>query len=1265
MPAGLAERPARAAGPAGHLAYVIYTSGSTGRPKGVAIPHASAVALLFWAREVFRVEEIAGTLAATSICFDLSVFEIFVPLSSGGTVILVDNVLALLDPAKREGVTLVNTVPSAAAELLRADAFPASAGVLNLAGEPLPENLVAQVYSQTRVRRVFNLYGPTEDTTYSTGAELQPGRHGKPSIGRPLTGSRLYVVDAEQGLLPSGARGEICLAGNGLARGYLHRPDLTAARFVPDPWSGRPGERLYRTGDLGRLGPDGSLDFLGRIDHQVKIRGFRVEPGEVEAALSSHPDVREGLAVALPDAAGELRLVAYAAAPPPLTAGSLGAFLRERLPLHLVPSALVVLPALPRTPNGKVDRTALPAPEWPASASSPPRTPYEELLAGLWAKLLGRERVGRDESFFALGGHSLLAIRLVSAVRATFGVDLPLSRVLEKPTVAALVTEIQALQTGGGGAGLPPVTPAAHGGVLPLSFAQQRQWVMAQIDPRSPAHALPLAQRASGALRPQVLEQALAAAAARHASLRTCFPVREGLPVQVALPEVSIPLPRVDLSALGMPRAEEEAVRVARTVVHLPFHLEEGPLLRGFLLALEPCEHVVVWVAHHLIADGWSLGILRQEIAALYQAFAAGRPSPLPPLALQYADFAVWERRWLGGEVVAGQIAYWRERLAGAPAALDIPDARPRPAVRTTRGGHVPLRLEAEVDRDLQSLAVREGVTPFMVLVAAFQALLSRLSGQEDVVIGAPVAGRSRAELEGIVGYFVNALPLRAQLTGDPTFGELLGRVREAVLGAYAHQDVPFDKLVEELRPQRVGNRLPFFQVVLNFYQESAPAAPLEGLAFRPFDLPVTEAKYDATLYIRRHGGRLLGSLAYSADIFDAAAAQRMARSFEALLNSAVADPQLRLSRLALATAAERWEQTMRKMQRMDASFSKLLSIERRRVPDSRDLIRTRLPEDGGGLPLVVEPAEPGVDLVSWAETNRGPLEALLASHGALLFRGFGLVQEDFARFCGAALTERVSYIEGSSPRLRVGEKVYTSTEYPSDLEVSMHNELSYAHRWPRKILFFCVTAAQRGGETPIADSRRVFELISPEVRRRFMERSVKYLRNLRSGEGAGLSWQTVFETEDRSFVESYCREGRIDFRWKEDGGLWTSQVRPAVLPHPQNGEMLWFNQVHQFHPSNLGSEGAAALRALYRDEDLPIHATFGDGTPLPEEDLEEIRAAYRQARVVFPWEEGDLLLADNMRVAHGRMPFAGPRRVVVAMGDTIGLSECQGQAAG
>ncbi|HVR08094.1 MAG TPA: condensation domain-containing protein, partial [Thermoanaerobaculia bacterium] len=849
-----------------------------------------------------------------------------------------------------------------------------------------------------------------------------------------------------------------------------------------------------------------------------------------------------------------------------------------------------------------------------------------------------------------------LAIRLVSKVRQAFGVELPLRRLFDAPTIAELATEIANLQGRRGGAARPPVTPAARGGELPPSFAQQRQWLMAQLDADGSVHHLPLALQAAGPLRPEVFARTLAAVVARHESLRTSFPLRDGLPVQAIAPAAAPPLPLVDLGALGEARRDGAARRLAATLRRTPFDLERGPLLRMALLRLQPCRHIFVMVAHHLIVDGWSLAILAQETTVLYRAFAAGEPDPLPPAPLQYADYSAWESRWLSAAAIAPDVAYWREQLAGAPA-LRLPLARPRGAARTTRGASVALQLPPGLAGSLMALGARRHATLFMILVAAFQALLCRLAEQEDVVIGAPVAGRSRAELEGIVGYFINALPLRTRLDGNPSWSEMLGRVRETVLGAYAHQDVPFERLVQELLPRRHGNLHPFFQTVLNFYNGPTTAASLDGLAWSYVELPGIAAKYDLTLYLSQEGDLLFGSLAYNADLFEAATATRMVRSLEAVLGAATGDAERLLSELPILTAAERQEQTMDRARPDAAKLDQLMSSQRKPVAAARQLVTTRFADAGRKQPLVVEPVTPDVDLVGWAQASRELIEDSLLAHGAVLLRGFHLSVEEFRRFAAVVAPGLVNYIEGSSPRIRVGEKVYTSTEYPPELTVSMHNELSYAHRWPRKILFFCVTPPQQGGETPIADSREVFNLIAPEVRERFLAKGVRYVRNLRSGSGAGLSWESVFETDDRAFVESYCREGKIDFRWQADGGLWTSQVRPAAITHPGTGEWVWFNQVHQFHPSNLGDEGAKALLALHREEDLPIFATYGDGTPLEDEALAAVRSAYQQATIASPWQEHDVLLLDNMLMAHGRNPFSGPRRIVVAMGDTVELA--------
>ncbi|MEA2693615.1 MAG: hypothetical protein QOJ16_3002, partial [Acidobacteriota bacterium] len=831
-----AARPASLAGP-GNLAYLIYTSGSTGRPKGVAIEHRSAVALLRWAEAVFPGPERAGVLASTSICFDLSVFELFLPLGSGGTVILADNALELPFLSTIAEVTLVNTVPSAIAELVRGGGLPGSVRTVNLAGEPLPGALVEEIYATGGVAQVWNLYGPSEDTTYSTFTCVPRCGSGPPAIGRPVAGSQAFLLDTRQQLVALGIPGELYLGGAGLARGYLGRPELTAERFVPDPFSGEPGARLYRTGDLARHRPNGELAFLGRLDHQVKVRGFRIELGEVEAALEILPAVQRALVMARPE---DQTLVAYvvpvARAGKPVPA-ELRAALRARLPEYMVPAGFVVLDAFPLTPNGKVDRQALaaivPGEALPAPSASRalPRTPAEELLAGIWQQVLRRERtaVAVDDNFFDLGGQSLMATRMMSQVRDVFGVELPLRALFEAPTVAGLAARIEAARAAGAGLAAPPLVRVARDGRLPLSFGQQRLWFLHQLEPASAAYNMPSAVRLTGSLAVPALAWSLGEVVRRHEVLRTVFRLAGEEPTQVILPAGEVPaaLPSTDLAALPPGTRERELRRLATAEARRPFDLAVGPLLRACLLRLAGSgeEHVLLLCLHHIVADAWSTEVLVRELVALYEVARQGHPSSLPDLPVQYADYAAWQRGWLAGEVLAAQIAYWRRSLAGAPPLLDLPLDRARPAMQTFRGGRRTLALSGEVLEAVRGRCRAEGLTPFMALLAVFELLLGRCSRQETVVVGTPIANRGRAELEELIGFFVNTLALRGDLTGDPTTRALLARVRETALGAYAHQDLPFEKLVEELEPERNLAHSPLFQVLFTFENAPPPAA--------------------------------------------------------------------------------------------------------------------------------------------------------------------------------------------------------------------------------------------------------------------------------------------------------------------------------------------------------------------------------------------------------------------------------------------------------
>ncbi len=758
--------------------------------------------------------------------------------------------------------------------------------------------------------RLIHGYGPTENTTFTTSQPL-PGVGATTPIGRPLANTRVHVVDRSLRPVPIGVSGELLAGGDGLARGYFRRPAQTAERFVPDPF-GRAGGRLYRTGDLVRFLPTGELDFLGRVDAQVKIRGFRVEPGEVESVLGQHPDLRDVSVVAV-GGAGERSLVAYCVARRgDVTSADLKGFLRARLPEHLVPSVVVLIEALPLTSQGKVDRRALaarplhdPEGEPRADEQAAPRTPTEELLANLFAALLGREEVGVTEDFFALGGHSLLATQVIARLRDALGVELPVAALFEQPTVAGLarsVAEARAV----GRASAPPLERMTREGDPPLSFAQERLWFIDRLQPGNPAYNLPLALDCVGPLDAPALGWALSALSARHETLRTRFDLVDGRPVQrIDAPGPSA-LPLVDLAGLPAARREVEAGRLIAGESWRPFDLARGPLLRARLLRLAADRHGIVLALHHSIADGWSLGVLVRDLSAFYRAAASGAAAALPELPVQYADYAVWQRRWLAGAVLEGELAYWRDRLAGAPALLELPTDRPRPLVQSWRGASRPVRLGGALSSAVRGQCRRSGTTSFMVLAAGFFALLARHSGQEDVTLGVPIAGRTHLETEGLIGFFVNTLILRAELPGDRAFSRLVERIREDSLAAYEHQDLPFERLVEELRVERSLGHSPLFQAM--FALQNAPTAELvlPGLELKTWPSPGGMAKFDLTFTLAETADGIGGTLGYATALFDAPTIDRLAEHFTALLAAAIAQPDRRLEELSLLAAAER-----------------------------------------------------------------------------------------------------------------------------------------------------------------------------------------------------------------------------------------------------------------------------------------------------------------------------------------------------------------------
>ena len=894
-----------------HLAYVIYTSGSTGLPKGVQVPHRGLVNHISWQTRSFGFTAADAILQRTPIAFDASVWELWTPLAIGARLVLLPNADAK-DPAamaaliRAEQVSIVQFVPSLLEVMLptAGAAVPFRCRYVFCGGEPLSASL-AQRARPLVTEAVVNLYGPTEATIDATFWRCDGEAQGRIPIGRPIANTRLYLLDAQGEPVPQGVVGELYIGGAGVARGYLNRPQLTAERFVADRFGGDPQARLYRTGDLGRLRPDGTFEFLGRNDHQVKLRGFRIELGEIEAQLAGHPAVREAVVLAH-EAAGGPRLTAWYlprpehAAP---AADELRQHLAARLPDYMIPSALVALDAWPLTPNGKLDRRALPEPDAVAGGRpyAAPVGPFEARVAVVWAELLKCGPVGRDDHFFELGGHSLLVVQVVSRLRQLLGIEVNLADLFARPRLADFAAHLAGVRQ----VALPPISPAPRDGAPPLSFAQQRLWFLAQFEGVSEAYHMPAGLRLRGPLDRMALRRALDTLVARHESLRTTVAVVDGQPVQrIGAADAGFPLQVVDLQ--GTPDAERELLRMAAAQADAPFDLATGPLVRGRLIRLADGDHALLVTLHHIVSDGWSMGVLIDELSQLYAAFHQDRSDPLPALPIQYADYAVWQRQWLQGEVLQHQADYWQQTLAGAPALLELPSDRPRPAVQDYAGSVVELQLDPVLTERLKTLSQRHQTTLYMTLLAGWAALLSRLSGQDEVVIGSPVANRGRAELEPLIGFFVNTLALRIDTGGAPTVAELLARVKARVLGAQQHQDLPFEQVVERLQPQRSLAHAPLFQVMLSWQNTPEGRLELPGLAAETITAPHVTAQFDLSLALQESSGCIVGSVEYATALFERSTIERYMGHWKCLLAAMAGDDGQAVGRLPLLQPAER-----------------------------------------------------------------------------------------------------------------------------------------------------------------------------------------------------------------------------------------------------------------------------------------------------------------------------------------------------------------------
>jgi amino acid adenylation domain-containing protein len=897
-----------------NLFYVIYTSGSTGRPKGISCLHGGALNRCKWMWETYPFDSHERCGQKTSLSFADSVWEILGPLLQGVPLVVFseeatkDHTQFLATLAVND-ITRLVLVPSLLRSLLEsgenlAQRLP-KLKLWTTSGEVLPFDVAEKFKAVMPDCTLLNIYGSSEVSADATCHDLALGVESSTiPIGCPIANTRVYILDRQLQPAPVGVPGELYIGGVVLARGYLYQPELTAERFIPDPYSSAAGARLFKTGDLARYLPGGEIEYLGRIDYQVKVRGFRVELGEIETVLKRNAKVNQSVVVEREVVPGDKRLVAYftGTAEP----AELRRYLKEQLPDYMLPASFVRLESLPLTPNGKLDRRALPAPDLTPVTDAeyvPPRTETEALLTSIWSEVLRVSRVGVGANFFELGGHSLLATQVIAQINSTLQLQLPLRALFEHPQISSLAEQVEAWSRKGGGRESAPIRRAENRAKVALSFAQQRLWFLDQLEPDSAAYNIPVAVRLSGELNVAALERAFNEVVRRHESLRTAFVVEAGEPVQFIADEVRLTLDVISLEEFEEQQREAEVARLAALEASVAFDLRRWPLLRIKLLRVSAAEHVLILVMHHIISDGWSMGVLMRDLCTFYNGFVSSQPIELKDLEVQYADYAVWQRGWLRGEVLEEQLRYWREQLQGATNSLELSTSHQHGDVNDIQGASLQVAYDADLTAELKEMSQHEGVTLFMLLLATLGTLLYRYSGQSDIVIGTGVANRSHREIKDLIGFFVNVLPLRMDLTGNPTFRELLRQVSKTALEAYAHQEVPFDKVVEELQPERTHSHSPLFRVVLVLNNMVLPAVELPGLSLSGMDVHTGTSHFDLTVTLVETERGLRGTVEYKSALFSTEMIEQLLAHYEQVLRAVIKDPEQRLLEIVLTGA--------------------------------------------------------------------------------------------------------------------------------------------------------------------------------------------------------------------------------------------------------------------------------------------------------------------------------------------------------------------------
>ena len=1235
-------------------AYVMYTSGTTGNPKGIAVSHRNIIKLVYDRGEI-AIKPGDRVLQWSNYSFDGSVYEIFGSLLSGATLCLfrdefASDVYELSRVMERCRITVcfLTTALFNAFVDLRPDALKGLRKIL-FGGEMVSRKHVGKALSITGKGKIIHVYGPTETTVFATAWPIDNWREdGVIPIGKPLSGTTVFVLDIEGQPVPAGIPGELYIGGDGVSLGYLNNEKLNREKFLPDRFSGQPGGRLYRTGDTGRWLSDGNIGFIGRTDDQVKIRGNRIEPAEIEIALMSYPDIREAAVLVRDRGEGEKVLVAYVTALTELSIPQLHLFLEKTLPSFMVPSGIFQIEKMPLSSNGKTDRRLLPETELeiaePGKNIIRPRDETEKMILAIWEKTLGLKIPGVEDNFFAIGGHSLNALKVISEIHKQLNVRFGLKDVFTNPTVSAMAEQVKNLKKSAY-ISIPVVEEQEH---YAVTGSQRGLWVQHQQNGAMPAYNIPAAYVFEGDLRKDLLEKAFVLLIQRHEILRTTFVEVAGEPRQcVALPEFyKFSFYYTDLE--GTVSQHELVNKIADEEALRPFNLEQLPLLSAHLIRSGDSKHYFFFTINHIIADGWSMELIIHELVTLYNLLRREGAASLRPLPIQYKDYAAYQQRFTTTADLPAE-KYWRRKLEGGTTPLQLPFDFPRPSRKTFNSDAVNVSFDSPLEADIRNFCQANDLSLFAFFAASVHILLYLYTGQHDIATGMPDSGRHHGDLDGQIGLYLNMLVLRSELKDEDSLLELCRKTKKDILETLEYHEYPFDLLVQRLGYKRDMARNPFFDVEVAFTNFnrviSDKASVLDEIKVSLQDTEIKAGgKFDLD-FLFSESDDLGLLLFFNTDLFRKDTITAMAAHLQTIMRKMILAPTTSLKELNLPVKA-----TVRESPR--SRLKGIQSINPRPYSEEQDLVKvSAIP----GSPVTMAPSIPGVNLNEWVKTHRDEVEKLLQLHGGLLFRGFSTHTVDsFELFLQSLSGSIMEYVHRSSPRHSVQNNIYTSTDHPRDQVINMHNEHSYSHQWPMKITFYCHKASTSGGETPIADSRKVLSGLKEATVRKFLDRQVMYVR--KTSTGLGMTWQDIFQTTDKKAVEECCRQYKMDFTWADNDSLRMTFIRPAVRYHPRTNEPVWFNHAFFFNPLSLNKSIREVLLDQNNEALLPFRTYYGDGTEIEEEVIEEIKEVYERTRITFPWQEGDILLLDNMLMAHGRNPFQGERKILVGMSEPRGI---------